>query len=235
MKVSSKHDLISRDVWLISLGMALLFQLGCVSVQKRPRKLLQKAVVENKQFDAIIVPGVPFNGAWYTTMKGRVLWSAYLYKHGLAKNVIYSGSAVYSPYYEAKIMALYAQELGVQPQHIFVDTLAEHSTENVYYSYLLARNLGFKSIALATDPFQSAMLKRFTRKRFSTPVIHLPIVYDTLIQYPYIDITIEPKTASAPDSFTSITSREGFWQRFKGTLGRNIPWQKHAGRKVEAL
>jgi hypothetical protein len=40
-------------------------------------------------------------------MKGRVCWSKYMFDKGIAKNVIYSGGAVYSPYCEAEILALY--------------------------------------------------------------------------------------------------------------------------------
>lgn len=70
------------------------------------------------------------------------------------KNIIYSGGAVYSPYKESVIMGLFGQKLGIPSKNTFYDTLARHSTENVYYSYLLAKEIGFKSIALGADPFQ---------------------------------------------------------------------------------
>jgi hypothetical protein len=187
-------------------------------------------------FDAVIVPGVPFkNNGWDSVMKGRVIWSYILYKNGLAKNVIYSGNAVYSPYYEAKIMGLYAIELGIPPEHIFYDTLAEHSTENIYYSYLLAKKLGFKTIALATDPFQSSMLKGFTRKRFGSPIIHLPFVIDSLKAYNHLNPAINPVSAKAPDSFNALPRRKSFRKRFKGTLGKDIPFKKYPSKKVPKL
>lgn len=225
----------TKIIAIIGLQATLLFQFGCVSMNKRPKRLLRKAIAQNMVFDAIIVPGVPFNGNWDTTMKGRVLWSYYLYSKGIAKNIIYSGSAVYSPYYEAKIMGLYGRELGVDPNHIFADTLAEHSTENVYYSYLLAKQLGFKSIALATDPFQSGMLKRFTKKRFRTPIYHLPLVADTLMAFKTLPVQIDPTSSIPAPGFVSILEREKFWKRFKGTLGRNIPWKNYKGGKVDEL
>lgn len=215
---------------------SLLFQLGCISFKKRPRRLFQEVVKQQQQFDVIIVPGVPFyHNTWDSTMKSRVIWSYVLYKHGYAKNIIYSGGAVYSPYYEAKIMGLYAQQLGVPAAHVFYDTLAEHSTENVFYSYELARKLGFKTIALATDPFQSSLLKFFTRKRFGTKITHLPFVTDSLYAYNNINPVINPSSAICGDTFISITQRESFWKRMRGTLGKNIPWKNKKTRKAEKL
>lgn len=221
---------------MVGVLTSLLFQLGCISFKKRPRRLFQEVVKQQQHFDAIIVPGVPFyNGTWDSTMKSRVIWSYVLYKHGYAKNIIYSGGAVYSPYYEAKIMGLYAQQMGVSAEHIFYDTLAEHSTENVFYSYELARRLGFKTIALATDPFQSSLLKFFTRKRFGTKIIHLPFVVDSLEAYNDINPVIDPSPARCRDTFVSITQRENFWKRIKGTIGKNIPWENKKTRKAEKL
>jgi uncharacterized SAM-binding protein YcdF (DUF218 family) len=209
----------------------LLSQLGC----KSPRRLFREVVEQQKSFDAIIVPGVPFrNGHWDSTMKGRVLWSYILYQKGFARNIIFSGNAVYSPYYEAKIMGQYAQELGVPAVHIFYDTMAEHSTENVFYSYELARKLGFKSVALATDPFQSAMLRLFTRRRFTSPVVHIPFIEDTLLQYNHLEPVIDPAPAYK-EGFVSITERESFWKRFRGTIGKNIPWKDKKAKKAGKL
>ena len=213
----------------------LLFQLGCISFRKRPRRLLREAVAQQMSFDALIVPGVPFyKNAWDSTMKARVLWSYILYKKGIVRNIIYSGGAVYSPYYEAKIMGLYAQQLGIPAAHIYCDTLAEHSTENVYFSYELARRLGFKSIALGTDPGQSSLLKRFTRKRFGTKIYHLPFVVDSLEKYNYLEPVIDPSSAYK-DSFVSIVKREKLWKRMKGTIGKAIPWEDKKTRKAAGL
>jgi uncharacterized SAM-binding protein YcdF (DUF218 family) len=186
-------------------------------------------------FDAVIVPGIPFkNGGWDSVMKARVIWSWVLYKNGYVKNIIFSGGAVYSPYTEAKIMGLYAQQLGVPANHIYYDTQARHSTENVYYSYLMAKQLGFKSLALGTDPFQSFMLRGFTRKRFGTPIFHMPFVTDTLAVYNYLNPKIDPKPAQV-DSFSSITKDEGFFKRFRGTMGRDIDWSKYEGKRLAPL
>lgn len=175
-------------------------------------------------YDIVIVPGVPFeDSAWSWVMKGRVYWSKYLYDKGITQNVMYSGSAVYTNYIEADIMALYAEKLGIPGGHIYMETHAEHSTENVYYSYKMARKLGFERIALATDPFQAKMLKRFTKKILSPDVGIIPFVADTLeaLQPTMIDPEIDYQKAFVKD-FTPLPERENWWQRFRGTRGLDI-------------
>jgi uncharacterized SAM-binding protein YcdF (DUF218 family) len=200
-----------------------LFFTSCGLLAPSPSKTTTKNLAF-APYDAIIVPGVPFDGeTWSETMKQRVHWSKYLYDNGYAKNVIYSGSAVYSPYEEAKIMAIYAEALGIPKENIFTDPRAEHSTENVYYSYKVAKKNGFQKLALATDPFQTNSLRKFIKK-FEFPVELLPIIYDTL----NVQIMNTPMIDGSParrDNFVSIAERESFFKRLKGTFGQNIRWQ----------
>jgi len=177
----------------------------------------------NKPYDAIIVPGVPFdNGTWSPVMRSRVLWSYYLYKHGYTKNVIYSGSSVYTPFVEAKIMAMYAEKLGIPKENIFSETSAEHSTENVYYSYRLGLKQGFKKMALATDPFQTKTLMSYIDKlNIDLPV--LPMVYERMDSLLINDPVIDPKDAFVTP-FVALPDREGFWKRLRGTMGKRIKY-----------
>lgn len=125
-----------------------------------------------REFDIVIVPGIPFeNGKWDRIMKSRVYWSKFLYDKGITENIMYSGGAVYTPYIEAEIMAMYAEKLGIDRKNIFTETKAEHSTENVYYSYRKAKKLGFERIALASDPFQTKMLRSFIRRKLNDDVM----------------------------------------------------------------
>jgi len=209
--------------------------IGCMSYKKRPEKDLV-IVSRVMPLDVIIVPGVPFqNGGWDSIMKARVLWSYILYKNGYTKNVIYSGSSVYSPFYEGIIMGLYAAQLGIPKSHIYYETRARHSTENVYYSYLIAREAGFKTIGLATDPFQSSLLRGFTRKRFGTHIYHIPFVRDSISRYNHLEPVIDPVSAKADGNFISITDNESFWQRLRGTLGKNIDWGQYPDGKLPKL
>jgi hypothetical protein len=202
----------------------LLFS-SCVLFPPSSIKLFKRAV-KNEPYDVIIVPGCPFDGKdWSTAMKGRVIWANYLIKKGIAKNVIFSGGAVYSPYVEGKIMALYAEALGIPKEKIFVEDKAQHSTENVYYSYWMAKKMGFTKIAVASDPFQSNLLMRFTRKRFKLHIAHIPFVIDTLATIDNIHPQINPESAHV-ENFKSITETQTMHQRSRGTRGKNIKFQK---------
>jgi uncharacterized SAM-binding protein YcdF (DUF218 family) len=101
---------------------------------------------------------------------------------------------VHTAYVEAEIMALYAIELGIPKEHIFTESNALHSTENVDYSRIIAGNQSFKRLAVATDPFQSLLLKAYIAKN-DLPVASLPAVFaitDTMDKTP---ITIDPTGA----------------------------------------
>lgn len=199
---------------------------SCTVFRPGPTTLYNRAL-QNAPYDVIIVPGVPFDGkSWSGTMKGRVLWAQYLIRNGVAKNVIFSGGAVYSPYVEAKIMALYAEALGISRENIYIEDKAEHSTENVYNSYQLAKKLGFQKIALASDPFQSNLLMRFTKRRFKLPIDHIPFMIPILAEIDDIDPPpIVPDSAKV-ENFKSIVHTQSRWHRMRGTRGKNIQFEK---------
>lgn len=195
---------------------------GCSYTSKSATKMLLRS--SQKPYDLVVVPGVPIeNGKWSQIMKIRVFWAKYLYDRGIAKNIMFSGSAVYSPWIEAEAMALYAKALGIPAENIYTETKAEHSTENIYYSYHKARKMGFRSIALASDPFQTKLLKRFSRKKVSPDVELLPMIFDTLrnLQPPMYDPDIDLSTAYVAP-FVSLPERESFRKRWRGTRGKNI-------------
>lgn len=203
------------------------------SLSRQARKSYERAENE-KPFDVVIVPGIPYDtvnkNADNTVMKMRLLWAKHLYDSGFAKNIIFSGSAVYSPYAEGLIMKLVADSLGIPPENTFSELKAEHSTENVYYSWKMAKEMGFRKIAVATDPYQGGLLKSFAR-RHCPGVKFIPIVFGTMDignkKLPVID----PSSAYKKD-FVSIMEREGFWRRFRGTMGKRILDEKRAERRA---
>ncbi|MBK7099998.1 MAG: YdcF family protein [Sphingobacteriales bacterium] len=210
-------------------------QSSCVSYKKRPARLYKEVIDSGLTFDAGIVPGYPFDGhKWDTIVKGRVLWAKYLYDKGIIRNIIFSGAAVYSPYYEAIIMGLYGEALGIPANHIFYDTLARHSTENIFYAYQLVRKQGFKSLALVTDPVQSSLTKRFTKRRFGTKIYHIPFVSDTLLKLNHVNPVIDPSSAFRKN-FVSIKDEEKKLRRFRGTLGSFIPWTDKKKKRESKL
>jgi vancomycin permeability regulator SanA len=78
--------------------------------------------------------------------KAKVLWAKYLYDSAFTKNIIFSGSAVYTTYYEATTMMLYADSHGLPIENLFAETEALHSTENIYYGQKMAKAMGFKKL-----------------------------------------------------------------------------------------
>lgn len=198
---------------------------SCIFFRPSSGKLYKRAL-KNQPYDVIIVPGCPYDGNnWSQAMKGRVLWATFLVKKGIAKNIIFSGNACYSPYVEGKIMALYAEQLGIPKENIFIEDKAEHSTENVYYSYHLAKKLGFKKLAVASDPFQSKLLTGFAKRRFKLPIKQIPFIIDTLATIDDVFPKIDPSSAKI-ESFKSILETQSKWHRFKGTSGLNIKFEK---------
>jgi uncharacterized SAM-binding protein YcdF (DUF218 family) len=215
---------------LLILGIiAVLISSSCAD-QKFARKYFAKAKL-NQPYDAIIVTGIPYNDSTSSGLifAARVLWAKYLYDHGIAKNIIFSGSDVSTPYYEGMAMKIVADSLGVPPSHTFAETRAEHSTENVWYGLKMAKKLGFKRVALAADPFQVKMLRGFLKKRCDN-IDYIPIVYDSVIHDRNTWRSQLPKkidfTGAYAPKFVSLASRESFWKRFSGTRGKHINYDE---------
>lgn len=189
---------------------------------------------KNKPYDVVIVPGVPYQGKETSdVMKMRLFWAKHLYDSGFTKNIIFSGSAVYTPYVEGIVMKLMADSLGIPSENTFSETRAEHSTENVYYSWQMARELGFTKIGLASDPFQTGFLRSFMR-RYCPGMKGVPIMMGTM------DISekrlpeIDPSTAKV-DNFVSIVDKESFFERFRYTLGKRVKDEHRLARKQKKV
>jgi hypothetical protein len=188
---------------------------------------------KERPYDVVIVPGVPYEGEKTTSvMKMRLFWAKHLYDSGFTNNIIFSGSAVYSPYVEGIVMKIMSDSLGIPSDHSFSETKAEHSTENVYYSWKMAKAMGYTKIALASDPFQAGMLRSFIR-RYCPGMRSVPIIFDTM--------NIDEKTlpsinaaAAYKENFVPITKRESFWQRMNGTLGKRVKAEALADQKKQS-
>lgn len=180
-------------------------------------------------FDAVIVPGVPFRDtSWARVMKLRVYWAKYLYDTGVTKNIIFSGGAVYTPYSECEIMRLYALEMGIPDENIYLDSLAEHSTENVYYGYWVAEDNGFDCVALASDKYQANGLRSMVKKlnkMYGENMAVMPAIMDTSYTGPHPDLEIDPSSAyKSGDGYINITESQGKIYRIRGTMGQHIDW-----------
>lgn len=114
-------------------------------------------------YDVVIVPGYPYydSAPPFPLLACRMNWVKELYDKGIAKNIIFSGGAIHTPYVEAKVMKIISDTLGIPQAHVFMEDKAPHSYQNVTYSNKLAKQLGFKKIAIATDPYQFAYMSLF--------------------------------------------------------------------------
>lgn len=192
---------------------------SCVSVYIIPAKQYNYAKTHGP-FDAIIVPGIPYNEAegWDSIMKMRVLWSVYLYKQGITKNIIYTGSSVYTPYFESEIMRLYAIKLGVDSNHIFTEIEAKHGVENLYYSYKMGKEMGFENLAVATDPGQNLQIAYYG-KPMSSFVDFVPAVLSKISFSDYDTIFINPASAFN-NNFVPYIDNLSIKERLKRSAGK---------------
>lgn len=134
-------------------------------------------------YDVVIIPGLPFDTPTPNNLfKARMLWSKDLYDKGLVKNIIYSGAAVHTPYIEGEVMKEISMLLGIPAEHTFAETKAEHTVNNIEEGLKLARQMGFSKVAVATDPFQTAFLKRHIDKN-KLPIALLPFDLDSFSRF----------------------------------------------------
>jgi hypothetical protein len=81
--------------------------------------------------------------------------------------------------------------------------------------------LKFKTLALATDPFQSALLNAYTKRRFRSPIGHIPVQFDILKSLDQRNPDIDSMLAFK-SGFVSIYQQEKFLKRLWGTLGKQV-------------
>lgn len=195
-----------------------------------PAKCFAEGVLK-KPYDVIIVPGFPHDsGKVNLILAHRIKWAYFLYKNGFAKNIIFSGGAVHSPYVEAEVMRLFAIQLGIKKENIFTETKAEHTTENLYYSHVMAKELGFKTIAFATECAQASFMKPFKRK-FKLDLDFLPVI-DTLIPLDISLIPLDESSAFKP-GFIALKERESKLKSLRGTQGHRVKVAIRKAKKIK--
>ena len=157
---------MARYIFLL-LVVAAFFN-SC-SLHKRVTKA-NKRHLKVAPYDAVIVPGYPYKTEDRNKIlfNVRIFFAKELFEKGLVKNIIFSGGAAHTPYIEGKIMKTIADSLGLPPDNTFVEEKAMHSNENAKYGTKMAKAMGFKKIAIATDPYQfsymTLLLKFFAPK-----------------------------------------------------------------------
>jgi len=188
-------------------------------------------------FDVIIVPGFPYYEEQEKVNfihRLRILWAYHLIETGVAENVMFSGGAVHTPYIESEIMSQYASSLGVPDEKIYVEDMAEHSTENLFYGYALARKLGFENIAVATDPFQAQLIKRNTEQD-ELHVNYIPAKAAWVMRkYKDVDLVLNDACLAYEDDFTPLAERISKKERKLGTAGERFRKRYNLHKVTEA-
>jgi hypothetical protein len=165
---------------IIAVIILLLFKTGSYVLRKSVAETYRESISE-APFDVIIVPGIPYDSANPNKMmKARMFWAKNLYEKGVTRNIIFSGDAVHSPYIEGKCMKIIADSMGIPADKTFSESKALHGTENIELGMELARTLGFKKMAIATDPFQFAYLRYYEKR---TIISYLPMPVDCMKTY----------------------------------------------------
>lgn len=206
---------------LILLITAIILS-SCMVSKKEALRIYEEANFKDYVYEVAIVPGFPYkNQKLNFILKWRLNWAAHLYRSGMVENFIFSGGAVHSEYYEAKVMAKYAEAYGIPKENIFIEMEAEHSTENLYFGIQKARELGFTSVVLATDPFQTKMLDKFNETYFEIDV--LPITFKTFKPWEMEDREIKHSDDLIAPNFTALRQRENSIERLRGTHGKHLP------------
>lgn len=169
-----------RNLTNLALIVLLGTLLGSCSIINYTAHKTYSRSISDMPYDAIIIPGIPYDSLKPNRiLLARMHWAKHLYETGVAKNIIFSGSAVHTPFIEGKAMKIIADSMGIPPQNTFIEYHALHSTENVDYGLELADSLGFKKVAVATDPFQSIFLSLHIKDR-KLDVALLPFQLDSM-------------------------------------------------------
>ncbi|MCC6838342.1 MAG: YdcF family protein [Bacteroidia bacterium] len=196
---------------------------SCSVIKHSPGKAYKKAT--GQPYDVVIIPGFPHDGKeWNEVIKFRLLWAVHLYENNLAKNFIFSGGAVHTPYNEGHIMAMYAIKMGIPKERIIIEPNAKHSSENVYYSLKVAEEFGFKRIAVATDPIQGFLLTNYTERIRHQKIDFINLNPKHIRKYKFSD---EPKiniSKAYVENFVPLKEQEDFWTRKRSSLGLNIDY-----------
>lgn len=173
-------------------------------------------------YDVIIVPGLPYDTARQNTLlKVRMFWAKNLMDKGIARNIIFSGAAVHTPWVEGVVMKMLADSMGISASHTFYEDKAEHGNENIYYSCKLAKKLGFTKIALATDQYQDFFLSRYIEAKLPG-FAQLPVVADSFPVYDKLALPlIDPKPAYIAN-FKPLKDRAGRWERMRSSWSNEV-------------
>ncbi len=118
-----------------------------------------------RKVDAIVVLGSPLGSDGTLNLAGRerVAEAAMLWHEGLAPLLVFTGGAARSAA-EAPAMAARAEELGVPPGAILVESRSRNTAENAAFTAKLLRERKVSSVWVVSQPFHLRRGRRLLRK-----------------------------------------------------------------------
>ncbi len=194
-----------KNVILYSLLTAFVFSTSSCSLETLVSRA-DKRAMKRAPYDAIIVPGYPYvtTAYPYGTERNKILlnvrlyYAKELYEKGIAKNIIFSGTAAHTPFVEGEIMKQMADALGIPSEHTFAEVKAQHSNQNAVYGRRMAKKLGFKKVAVATDPYQLSYLSQLMHI-FTPGMPILSFQPEDMVKYIHPLPSIDSSSAYVPD------------------------------------
>ena len=116
--------------------------------------------------DCVIICGYPADddGRISEVLKSRVDEGIALYKDGLVKTMIMSGTAAHNQYVEAIVMKDYAILQGVKSEDILLETKAKSTYHNMLYSKDIVEEKGIKTCYVITNSWHLRKADYYSRK-----------------------------------------------------------------------
>ncbi|MFC6644398.1 YdcF family protein [Granulicella cerasi] len=139
---------------------------------------------EAKHFDAIIVLGVPTmpDGSASPEEISRMDEGIAEWKRGVAPVIIPTGGKAHNKFFEAHAMKLYAMSKGVPAEAIIEEGQATNTVENLWYSYKIMEEHGWKSAEVVSAPYHlprtGLILEHYKGLQWRTHASGWPPEYD---------------------------------------------------------
>jgi hypothetical protein len=110
---------------------------------------------------AVLVAGYPANtdGSLHPMQRMRVEVGVNAYRNQACDRLIVSGAAAHNEHVEAKVMAVFARELGIPDDHLIIEDRALNTWQNISCSLPYLENYG--RIFIASDNLHIHRAKRY--------------------------------------------------------------------------
>lgn len=110
---------------------------------------------------AVLVAGYPANrdGSLHPMQRMRVEVGVNAYRNQACDRLIVSGAAAHNEHVEAKVMAVFARELGISDDHLIIEDRALNTWQNISCSLPYLEN--YDRIVVASDSLHMHRAKRY--------------------------------------------------------------------------